>query len=132
MSGVKSESGETRVIAKLQYALATYDKILFIQDAEDFGKCLESVKAVKDGRLNISPDKKVLLLVKDPYPACCMEFAQMVLTEEEWETIYCLYYMYEFSNRFRMVTKDAMYGNIFELVKNGLITYEEALEAILR
>ena len=42
-----------------------------------------------------------------------------------------LYTTYEFSDRVKLLTFSNQYGNIFNLVRNGIITLEEAIEALL-
>lgn len=114
------------IIFRLQNMLNIYDRILLVQEKEEFRKCLACGRKTDDSNF--------LLLIPDVFKEYFEEFgfSQKFLTQEEVEELIGLYFTYEFSNRFRIISKDGICGNIFQLVENGLLTYEEALEAILR
>lgn len=114
------------LVSRLQHILDTYDIVLLVRTKEEFYKCLESVREIGN--------RNLLLLLPEVFKDTFEKFglAQQILTANEFEEIESLYRMYEFSNRFRVISDDGMYGDIFEFVNNGLLTYEEALEAILR
>lgn len=113
------------LVLQLQHMLDSYDRILLVQEKEEFLKCLENARIVDAGNL--------LLLVPYIFKRDFEKFGfnQQFLTLEEMEEISQLYYMYDFSNRFSVISDNSIYGNIFDLVKNGLLSYEETLEAIL-
>jgi len=67
---------------------------------------------------------------RDEYTTC--GFVKQFLTQDELKKIRDLFYMYEFSDRFRVISREDGYGNIFNLVDNGILTDEEAFEAILK
>lgn len=113
--------------------LETYSLVLFVQESAWFRE--------RVGKLSLSEDKnllnisgKVLLLSTNSWQSEAEQWGleQKVITEEEVEEICSLYYLYEFSNRFRIVSRENNYGSVFNLVDSGLLTYEEAFEAILR
>ena len=54
------------------------------------------------------------------------------LDEETYTTLRQLYLTYEFSDKFRMISMDGNYGTIWNYVKTGLLTPEEAVEALLK
>ena len=105
---------------------ASYDKVFLIQENEMFLKCLER------GRKKDSSNYLLLIsnTFRDEYKKC--GFTKQFLTQKEMEKIRDLYYMYEFSNRFRVISREDSYGNIFNLVDNGILTDIEAIEALLK
>ena len=54
------------------------------------------------------------------------------LDEEDYTELRQLYLTYEFSDKFRMISMDGNYGTIWNYVKTGLLTPEEAVEALLK
>ena len=53
------------------------------------------------------------------------------LQEGEYEEIESLYYMYEFSGHIRMLEEGGRFGSLINYVKAGILTEEEAAEAVL-
>lgn len=47
------------------------------------------------------------------------------------EEMYQLYNTYEFSDKVKCLTESKQYGNIFNFVRNGVITLDEAIEALI-
>lgn len=41
-----------------------------------------------------------------------------------------LYYLYEFSDRFIVLSESEQYGSVWNYVKGGLITFEDAMDAL--
>lgn len=50
------------------------------------------------------------------------------LSEEECRSLRQLYTMYDFSDRFFMISEESQYGSLLNYVKTGIITNEEALQ----
>lgn len=42
------------------------------------------------------------------------------------------YYLYEFSDKYRLISDSPIYPNLFNYLKTGLLTEEELLEALLK
>ena len=121
-----SERNNNSYISQLQHSLDLYDRIFLVLEIGDFRKCLVYGRKTQNNNF--------LLLIPDVYEEDFEEFGfnQQFLTQGEVDELICLYSTYEFSHRFRIISKDETYGNVFQLVESGLLTYEEALEAILR
>lgn len=62
----------------------------------------------------------------------CIRDVVSDFTEEERQYLLKLYFLYEFSDRFQVISDDTPYGNIFNLVKTGLLTAEEAAQALFQ
>ncbi len=54
------------------------------------------------------------------------------ISAEEYQSLWKLYHMYECSDRFKVLTDSRMYGSLLNYVDTGLLTMEEAAEALLR
>lgn len=54
------------------------------------------------------------------------------ISMEQQTELLKMYHMYEFSDRFRVVSRDSQFGSIWNYVDAGILTEQEALEAIVR
>ena len=54
------------------------------------------------------------------------------ISEEEYRRLWDLYFLYECSDRFQVLADRGMYGSLLNYVDTGLLTVEEAAEALLR
>lgn len=55
-----------------------------------------------------------------------------VISADEYPEMTSLFYMYEFSDKVRIIGRSDQYGGLLNLVDAGLITEEEVFEAIMR
>lgn len=53
------------------------------------------------------------------------------ITAEEEKDLILLYHTYEFSDRFRLITDTDAYGSLWNYVRTGVLTQEEAFRALL-
>lgn len=53
------------------------------------------------------------------------------LSNEDFSIIKNLYYLYEFNDKFTMITNDKKYASIFNFVEQGILDENEVIEAIL-
>ena len=54
------------------------------------------------------------------------------ISEEEQASLEQLYRMYDFSNRFQIISDDPQYGGLLNYVKTGIMTIEEVFQVLLR
>lgn len=54
------------------------------------------------------------------------------ITADQQAELLKIYHMYEFSDRFRVVSRDDQFGSIWNYVDTGIMTEQEALEALVR
>lgn len=54
------------------------------------------------------------------------------ITTQQQAELLKIYRMYEFSDRFRVVSRDSQFGGIWNYVDAGILTEQEAFEAIVR
>lgn len=91
-----------------------YDLILLVEDYDNsFSKDL--VDRLKRCDAYKQSDKKICIFGAD-----------------ECKDMISLYYTYEYSDKVKVVGRSRQYGGLFNLVEAGLITYNQAFEAILR
>lgn len=118
------------ILAKLEEDLKEYEKIFLVPDDE------ETVDGLLDELLNSrnikAAKQKVLVLYSGRQKiGIDTSIVQRVISREETEALCRLYFMYEFSNRFQIISRTETYGDVFRLVDTGLLTFEEAIEALL-
>ena len=119
------------LIKQLETDIEKYDKIFLIDNAHELAVRFCHAKALKD------TTDTILILLNNP----SMRLADMTLNDnivlryvsaEEFFLLDRLYHMYDFSDKFYIISRENMYGNIFNLVDCGLLTDEQAYEAILK
>lgn len=115
------------LLLQLENWLDAYDRI-FLIPGED-GK----IEAFASGLLHAGAGKagehKVLVLSAAPIEACA-GFTYKQIAGKEQEQLLQLYHMYEFSDRFSVISAESTYGSLFNLVEAGLLAMEEAAEAL--
>ena len=53
------------------------------------------------------------------------------LVQDDMNEIISIYHMYDFCDRITIVTDGLQYGNLYNYVRNGLLTKEEMVDALL-
>lgn len=53
------------------------------------------------------------------------------VTRKEMDEILEIYHMYDFSDKVSVVSEPDQYGNLFNYVKNGILTKQEMVDALL-
>ncbi len=113
---------------KIEQAIETYEKI-FLFNCRD----KQIAKLAEDFCRNISCKnltRKILVMSNAGFPdEKITDYKQ--LSEEEYNHLYKLYSMYEFSDRVQIITEESQYGSLQNYVKTGLLTEEEMFEALL-
>lgn len=117
-----------KILQKLMSDVQKYNRIFLILDNEQLKDKLSIICSLLDKTEN----KNILILsvFKNPvYFHSLITYRQ--ITEKEAEYLCYLYHMYEFSNRFFLISKETQYGELFNFVDTGLINPEEAWEAFV-
>lgn len=99
--------------------LADYDLVLWLDDPE-IGEFLNRIPL---------PEKKIVVLCRGKINIDGIAFRK--LSEEKETALAELYGTYEFSDRFRRLSRSALYGGLWNYVETGLLTPEEAANALL-
>lgn len=109
------------ILMEIEKDLERFDRILLIADG-----CIEAFPVVMDAKTVLVLSVGEVSLESNPQ----ITYRQ-ITTEQETELIKT-YHMYEFSDRFRVVSRDSRFGSIWNYVDAGILTEQEALEAIVR
>lgn len=117
-----------RGILYIEKALEEFDRVILIDTRLHDQQLTE---AFYDEDNFKGTDKKVLILSKsEEKHAEKTEWHHV--SESEAREILEIYYLYEFSNRIAVVTREQAFGSLWDYVATGLLTEEEMVEAILK
>ena len=101
--------------------LEQFDRILLVMDTG-----MGAFPAVADA-------KSILVLSAYPVPLeSSLQITYRQITAEQQAELLKTYHMYEFSDRFRVVSRDSRFGSLWNYVDAGILTEQEALEALAR
>lgn len=130
----KTESGKTepgKTVRMLQADLRHYDRIFLFQTAEWLEEFLEAGRKYGNGR-------KILILsleAKEPGSMGMFGTGNITLrtvSQETLQQLLALYYTYEFSDRFMVISpQNAPYASPENYIVTGLLSREEVLKAAL-
>ena len=127
---MKAETYRDELVLKMEEYIEEYDKIILLKENKISNIQLSQAFCCSNILKKI--DKKVLLLsvsVLEEPKAESVVVKQ--ITENECQNIMKLYSIYDFSDRFLILSTDNSYGDLFNFAKTGLITMEEAFQAFL-
>lgn len=116
---------EQKLLSFLQTAILTYDIILLV--THDAPEIVSLLSNYPKGRFN----KKVLLLLEDSVCGHPDGIDCIKLDEESCIALRQLYHTYEFSNKFRVLSAKNNFGTIWNYIKTGILSPEEAATAFL-
>ena len=106
----------------LKSQIIKYDKVIYIKDDEYFENIY--IDAVQNRSVLIIGTKSFLLEDKN------VDYE--IITTKEAEELEALYYSYEFTDNFLLLTNtNARIADIFNFVKTGLLSCEEAWQALM-
>ncbi len=110
------------ILKDLETDLEEYNEIFLVSGTEEFqDKIVDSLFETR----NKKHDKILVLasLEKKPVEKTAVVYRQ--IGEEAANYLCGLYYMYEFSNRFHLISKMNICGSLFCLEDTGVIKFEE-------
>ena len=111
----------TTILTEVEKDLEQFDRILLIMDTS-----IGSFPAVADA-------KNILVLSTNPVSLeGNMQITYRQITEEQQAELLKIYHMYEFSDRFSVVSRDSRFGSLWNYVDAGILTEQEALEVLIR
>lgn len=105
---------------KLEGTLKDNRRVILI--ASDFSKTEEAL-AILDGYKDI----KVLCAV----PGCAKFSNVQEISAKQEKELLDLYHMYEFSDKSLVLENGEQYGSMLNYVEGGLISFDEALKALI-
>ena len=115
-------------LLELQSIIEIYDKVILIlfeeNEAMDIMAKFEHSNAMKQ------TEKNILILSTAEWNGTS-NFTYKRIARRESSELRNLYYMYEFSDKFQVLSNPNNFGTLFNFCDTGLLSLEEALEAIL-
>lgn len=117
---------DEKIACALQSALKKFDRIVLIIDRQNSGLCYEfcNSNAVKKSKY------KILVLSTIKYmTGCYLTYYQ--ITKKTCDALYKLYHLYEFSDRFQILSREISYGGLFNFNDVGIIDREDIFTALL-
>lgn len=126
-------------IENLEAQIEKYDKVFLLDGDRDFQKKLcflfTNSQAIK------SLEKKVLVLyteeISDEKAVSESQTLEQFwidlfqIKESEYRDLLRLYYMYEFSDRFQVLSISSQYGSLFNYVDTEILDMEEVFQVLL-
>ncbi len=119
------------VIKRMERDLEQFVLILFFTGEREFAEEWLSY-AAEAMRLEANLKKVLILSDLDISYQSCSNFAYRRVDREEKEVLERLYFTYDFSDRFIMISDKQQFGGLPNYIKTGTITKEEMIQALLR
>lgn len=117
-------SKKKKSIQLLERAVGQFDRIFVFENEELIPEVFSENKTIAH--------KLLILSEKQMVPDTDNIIFQQI-TEEEKEQIINLYFTYEFSDKFTFVSRNNInYGGLFHFIDTGILSKEEAFEALIR
>lgn len=112
----------------LKRELDRYDKIFVVPNTQEITN--EMLEWLYKSVVLRNSEKKILFIsaINFMVNESC-EFYKISTNEEV--CLKKIYYMYEFSDKFQILSKNNIFGGILNLVETGILTFEEAIKAFL-
>lgn len=107
------------VICKIERLLEEYEKVLLVLDQEYLNLLQEDKK-----------DRKGIIILSKLEPLEEHAFDFLQISEEECGNLIKIYQMYEFSDHFKIITQNNGFGTLKNYVTTGVLTMDEAAEAL--
>ena len=116
---------ELKIIRYLSDEMINYDMILLYLN--DVGETEELFTRFLNKRFN----KKILLIFDKIAYRDLNNIDYICIDKDSRMLLHQLYYTYEFSDKFMMFSWNCNYGTIWNYVKTGLLSTEEAISVLL-
>lgn len=114
------------LIKEIEKNIEQYDRILiFDSNSKNIEELLKQF--LKSKALH-NTDKKVLIY---GYSENVRKEQYRVITRSEYNDIIDLYYLYEFSDKIKVISDSAQYASMLNYLSNDIISQEEYFEALL-
>ncbi|MBR0091198.1 MAG: hypothetical protein IJP92_05835 [Lachnospiraceae bacterium] len=122
------------MIKQLEYDLKEYEKVYLVTSEFSGGGDLADhvLHVAEEGVTASETGGRILVLFSvgtEGNSSPTVSFRK--ITAEEEKDLILLYYTYEFSDRFRLITDTDAYGTLWNYVQTGVLTREEALYAMI-
>lgn len=115
---------KNKILNKLERILDEYDKVIFFD-------CDIEIKGAFEKSEILNNINKKVCIISENMNLYSENFEQLKISEEEKNFLLDLYYTYEFSDKFLIISNDEKFGNLFNYVENEMLTLEEFFLALL-
>lgn len=120
---------DSNLVKSLETAIKSYDMVVLVVDGEGLTEGLtHRVTEYLDKK---NTGKRILLISRHGKDHKCGQAEIRQISEEYEAALLSIYRMYDCSDHFSALVGDVHYGNILNYVENGILTWEEALDAVL-
>lgn len=117
------------IIRELEQDLEQYDKVvLVINDGFGFEDMTAMLIKYLEGKKGM---EQLLIMSKDAAADVSVSVSVRKLTQSEEKDILSLYWLYDFSDRFIVISNDHHCGNLMNYVEAGKLMPEEAFKAYI-
>lgn len=123
----QEQRDDQKWLYELQKLLEEYDRIFLIPEESGLEKSTV-VHMLKIGARKNKMDRILIFSSKEEYGD--LGFAFKKITREFQNNLYQLYHMYEFSERFQIISKEKNIGGLWNLVDTDLLSWDEMTEAL--
>ncbi len=118
---------DREILFRIESYLESYDKVILI----DTGFADKYMSGLCDSLVSAVTDKKYVLISNVEYPKKPGWHTYMTVPKRELETMMSLYRCYEASDKLVLLSEENNYGCIWNYVKNGIMSLDEAFAAVL-
>ena len=127
MTAMHPDCGQCERLRRLAAALAHYDRIYFIPGTDPAERVLAAglARRAAGGRAESS-----ILILSPLAPPDSAGRVWRQISEQDSDALYRLYHLYEFSDRFQILTRDQRFGGLLNLMDTGVLLSDELLAAL--
>lgn len=117
------------IIKKLEENLDSFERVFLIND-----ECIEQLDLMKfivnylSGKEHFG---RILLMSSTDSEINNRNISIQKISKEDEQMIMALYRLYDFSDRFSVIDRNIHNGDLFNYVEKGVLTFDEAVEAML-
>lgn len=117
-----------KIIIEIEKCIEKYDYILVFNDKDTDIEGIKSELLQSDILKNYS--KKYLFMGMNDLKVSD-DIDYMTISVKEYEEIFSLYRMYEFTDKLRFVSSSTQFGSMLNYLSTGIITKQEYFKALL-
>lgn len=123
-----SSKNYKKKLLELQSIIEIYDKVILISYEE---KAVIDIMTKFERSNAMKHTKKQIVILSTVEWDGTSNLTYKKITPEESSALLNLYYMYEFSDKFQVLSSQNNFGTLINFYNTGLLNLEEAFEAIL-
>ena len=126
---MKDILNKSDILIEIEQDIEQYDLILLI--VGEFSKGENLAEKVCQSEAIRSTKRNIKIMSMFDISKKMDNITYRKLTEEEQEDLINLYFLYDFSDKFRFFSSKELYGSILNYIKTGYLTFEEVCTSML-